>query len=68
MEPFGLLNFLSTLFPQTEQAAKNGSAPDPTTETPTAPTPAEQAAAPLKQNPCAEFLEAHEKRARQTRR
>ena len=70
MEPFGLLNLLSTLFPQAEQKQSDSTSQSatpspapPTQNTEPKPEPSAQT-----QNPCAEFLEAHERRARQTRR
>lgn len=69
MEPFGLLNFLATLFPQAEQTQstppQNPTPPPPQTAQNTEP---KQEPPKHSQNPCAEFLEAHERRARQTRR
>ena len=59
MEPFGLLNLLSTLLPQTQE--KQSPAPAPTTKN-------ERVETADKENPCAAFLEAHDKRVRQTKR
>lgn len=65
MEPFGLLNFLSTLFPQAEQ----NQAPAPAAEEKTPPVPAKtDPPLPARENPCAEFLAAHDRRVRQTRK
>ena len=65
MEPFGLLNLLSTLLPQTQE--KQSPAPAPT-EAPAPTTKNERVETADKENPCAAFLEAHDKRVRQTKR
>ena len=71
MEPFGLFNLLSALLPQTEQNAQpRSSAPLKPEAAPTEPQENEEptpAPPSPSVNPCTEFLEAHEKRIRQTR-
>ena len=70
MEPFSLFQLLSSLLPQTEQ---------PSEKTPPAPPPQEPAPVQakteetppfnsLEQNACVQFLEAHETRAKRTRK
>nr|MBR6777983.1 hypothetical protein [Clostridia bacterium] len=56
MEPFGLLNLLKTLLPSTQDG--ESSPPPDLEENAPPPTPTQE-----KENACASFLAAHEKRA-----
>ena len=70
MEPFSLFQLLSSLLPQTEQPSEKTANPQPPQEPAPAPTKGEETH-PLntvEQNACVQFLEAHETRAKRTRK